>query len=93
MEIGDRIRIVNYGHKLLFTKDEMRKQDRESFGKTFPIIGEDETFYYYDLRPELVGQEGEIVNKILHGTLVKYSILFDSGNRISWFSERQLEKI
>ena len=93
MEIGDRIRIVNYGHNLLFTKDEMRRQDRERFGKNFPIIGEDETFYYYDLRPELVGQEGEIVNKTRCGTSAKDSIMFDHGNRISWFSDKQLEKI
>jgi len=93
MEVGDRIRIVNYGHKLLFSRDKNRNMDRERFAKNFPLIDEDDTFYYYDLRPELVGQEGEIANKIPHGMLTKYSVQFDSGNRVSWFSDNQLEKI
>jgi len=93
MEIGDRIRIVNYGHIIFFSKEERHREDRERFAKNFPLVSEDELFYHYDLRPELIGQEGEIVNKTRCGTSAKYSIMFDHGNRISWFSDKQLEKI
>ena len=93
MKIGDRIRIVNYGHIIFFSKEERHREDRERVARVFPLIEEGEDFYYYDMRPELIGEEGEIVNKTTSGGSSRYSVQFDSGNRISWFSEKQLEKI
>jgi len=93
MEIGDRIKIVNYGHIILFSKQERHREDRERVAKSFPLIKETEDFYYYDMRPELIGTEGKIVNKMHSQGSNRYSVQFDDGNRISWFSDKQVEKL
>lgn len=93
MEIGNRIKIVNYGHLIMFSKREEHRENRERIAKAFPLIGEDDIGYYYDMRPELVGREGVIVNKTITETSARYSIMFNDGNRISWFADKQVEAI
>jgi len=92
MKIGDRVKIVNYGHMIMFSKNKANPY-RDSMAKTFPLIFEDDTSSYYDIRPELIGKEGIVVNKITDNHSGRYSVHFDDGNRMSWFSERQIEKI
>jgi len=93
MEIGDRVKIVNYGHMIMFSKNSKNNPYKDGIAKTFPLIFEDDTSLYYDIRPELIGREGNIVNKITDNHSGRYSVMFDDGNRMSWFSDRQIEKI
>jgi len=93
MQIGDRARIVNYGHLVFFSKDPRHAEQVERYTAYLPIYKEGESFYYFDIRSELVGEEVKIVNKVTSGGVSKYAVEFNTGNRISWLHDDQLEQI
>jgi hypothetical protein len=93
MEIGDKAKIVNYGHLIFLSKQPQHAEQVERFAAAFSIYKEGEDFYYFDLRPELVGEEVKIVNKVTSGNVNKYAVQFNTGTRISWLHDDQLEKI
>jgi hypothetical protein len=93
MELGDKAKIVKYGHLIFFSKEPRHAEQVERFAKSFPIYKEGEDFYYFDIRPELVNEEVKIVNKVTSGGVSKYAVEFNTGNRISWLHGDQLEKI
>lgn len=78
-KVGDRVRIINYGHWLYSPYPLTR----------FPLIGEK----LYDIAPELVGLEGTINKADKTQNQWQYGITFDNGKNISWFTDDQLELI
>jgi hypothetical protein len=80
-KIGDKCKIVNYGHLIW-----QSKKSQEPIDKKFPIIFEYESFVYFDIRPDLVGKEVIIIGISSSGN--RYST-----DLFSWASEKQLELI
>ena len=79
---GDRIRIINYGHQIW---------EQSGVPGKVKVI---------DLSPELVGQLGTIqysyndeYDKVQRDRPEQYSIKFDNGREVSWFTLNQLERI
>ena len=79
MNVGDKVRIVNYGH-LIWSRD----------GMELPIhsTSNDGKIKWYDIRPDLVGEETVIIDitetqgKKKYGTSLFY-----------WANKNQLEKL
>ncbi len=88
--IGDKVRIVNYGHPIWINKlaDEYHFNDEGL--SSLPTIDEDEQFKWKDLRPELVGVEGIVTG--LSSDKKQYSLDTNRG-AMAWFGEGQLELI
>ncbi|MBT7928819.1 hypothetical protein HN682_02715 [Candidatus Peregrinibacteria bacterium] len=79
---GDRIRIINYGHQIW---------EQSGVPGKVKVI---------DLSPELVGQLGtiqysynDLYDSKLRRSAEQYSIKFDNGREVSWFTPNQLERI
>jgi hypothetical protein len=79
---GDRIRIINYGHQIW---------EQSGVPGKVKVI---------DLSPELVGQLGtiqysynDLYDSKLRRSAEQYSIKFDNGREVSWFTLNQLERI
>lgn len=83
MKIGDRVRIINYGHAV-FTVEQEYKTDKFPLIKTYPDGTEAR-----DMAPELVGQEGTITQVSKDGD--QYILLGPS--KAAWYNEEQLELI
>lgn len=96
---GDRVKIVIYGHLIWINKRETVKGVPV---KPEGVISENETTWFIDIRPELVGKEDTVRGSYnyLYGNKGQESemidrqkcqyCLIDSG---AWFAEFQLEKI
>ena len=79
---GDRVRIINYGHQIW---------EQSGVPGKVKVI---------DLSPELVGRLGTIqysyndeYDKVQRDRPEQYSIKFDNGREVSWFTPNQLERI
>ncbi|MBT7349666.1 hypothetical protein HN803_02630 [candidate division WWE3 bacterium] len=79
---GDRVRIINYGHQIW---------EQSGVPGKVKVI---------DLSPELVGRLGTIqysyndeYDKVQRDRPEQYSIKFDNGREVSWFTLNQLERI
>ena len=79
---GDRVRIINYGHQIW---------EQSGVPGKVKVI---------DLSPELVGQLGtiqysynDLYDSKLRRSAEQYSIKFDNGREVSWFTLNQLERI
>ncbi len=88
--VGDKVRIVNYGHLIWENKKAEEYKEKTSF----KIYSEDESLRYLDIHSEMVGKEGIISN--VHNN--QYSLHFDQNNqerglKTSWYHENQLELI
>lgn len=80
-KVGDKVRIVNYGHAILMSK---RNINLEESGFKFLKEAEDLPFQVWiDINPSLVGKSGEIVEVGMTGYSIK-----GIG---SWFQDNQLE--
>lgn len=88
-KIGDKVRIVRYGHLLWSSKN------HESPMVTgFPVIFEDDTFTYHDMRPELLGKKMIVVEVSICQGKSGYVLDNEGGSdRMAWFSDQQLELI
>ena len=79
--IGDKVRIVNYGHLVWVSKNESKPNKS--------IIMSDADRWWVDMAPELVGQTGLVQKVIETQNVISYSV-YKVG---SWFSEGQLELV
>lgn len=81
---GNKVTIVNYGHLTWINK-------KLSTAKlSFPLIGEDENFSWHDMSPEMVGQNGIVVEAKMTQGIPCYAIHFEKG-RSAWYDEKQME--
>lgn len=91
-KIGDKVKIINYGHILWESKESYKKHFEAGRYKTERpknLISEDEDFFFIDIRPDILGQKG-VVDKVSEDQgKISYSI---SGIG-AWYSEKQMEKI
>ena len=79
-KVGDKVRVVNYGHPI-WSFDEM----------DLPLIQEqeDSKWKVYDLNPELIGQEGTVVDAHLTQDIPRYAL--EGPRKYAWYDEKQLE--
>jgi hypothetical protein len=82
---GTVVRIVGYGHILFSAKGD------EMSGGIFKNLGEDGTFIYYDVSPELVGKEAVVTGHIISGSAVRYSLA--GVAKTAWYNSNQLEVV
>lgn len=90
--IGDKVKIVNYGHLVWITKEAQKMYFEAGYSKNeIPqnLIFEEEGMYYYDLSPDLIGKIDIIREITVTQGVPKYSL--DKNG--SWYSEKQLELI
>jgi hypothetical protein len=87
LSVGDKVKIINYGHFTWAYKDAWHKMYSS---KPSNIIKETEGAYHFDISPEKVGQEDTIklISEPQPG-LIRYG-LEKNG---SWYSKEQLELI
>lgn len=78
--IGDIITIVNYGHAIWQHKN-------SGMPKPNNIIHEDDTKWWFDLRPEIVGKSGRVKDRTITQGVEKYTV----EGIGAWFSLNQLQ--
>lgn len=88
MEIGDKVKIVNYGHAIWISKD---STDYKIFKDKIIYDGGD--ICTMDIHPELVGQQGVIQNKYKQYDGSFLYALEGIRGKSAWYEEQQLEKI
>ena len=82
-EIGDKVKVVNYGHRMWSYKGTETKVN-------WPIISEDENIIWNDMQSEIVGKYG-VVDKVTETQgITKYS-LDGIPQKSAWYNEEQLE--
>lgn len=97
-KIGDKVRVINYGHKMWMHKDVI---NHPQWHKDTPILKEEENILWCDVEPSLVGKIGEIrevvqVKRISadgnEESVGQYSI---NGipQKVAWYQEDQLELV
>lgn len=89
-KIGDKVKIVNYGHLMWVSKSNTERLANI----TMPKVYEDDTFEYFDMAPELVGQKRVVRDISLCQGRFDYALCNEDGSGyIAWLSEKQLELI
>jgi len=99
--VGDKVRIVNWGHCLWVSLSELDvwnlKVDLEKrMIGNYPILGISSESYTVDIRPNLVGQKAIVikVNRCIgFNNDVSYTYALKGLNKSAWYSEKQLEHI
>ncbi len=94
-KVGDKVRIVKYGHWFLIHKSEQALYYEAGFtSKQIPdnIIKETENTYWVDMRPELVGQIGTIRTISITQGITSYS-LNGIEDKVAWYNADQLEHV
>lgn len=84
--IGDKVRIVNYGHPLWVPQEWIDKGWAKG-----PAIGKTDTHTIIDTSPELVGQEGVVCNA--HETQGRPTYAMQGPSKHAWYEEDQLELV
>jgi hypothetical protein len=82
-EIGDKVKVVNYGHLMWSNKKSGMKMK-------LPIISEDGNIVWHDFLSKIVGKVGVVVEVIETQGIVNYS-LNGIPQKTSWYNEEQLE--
>ena len=75
---GDKVRVTKYGHPF-WSRDKM----------PLKLIEKSNDVYWYDLSPEIVGQEGIIEKAHLTQGVPQYSI--KGPDKYAWYNEEQIE--
>lgn len=83
MEVGNKVKIINYGHLIYITAEEY-KIDSFPLIKTYPSGIE-----VRDMSPELVGQEGVVSEVSNDGD----QYMLSGPKKAGWYNEEQLELI
>lgn len=83
--LGDRVKVVNYGHKLWYSKS-----NNTEF-PSWPILKEDDKAIIYDMNPEMIGKEGVV--RISSETQGKPEYALEIQGKQAWYNEDQLELI
>ena len=84
--IGDKVKIVNYGHPIWVNKKV------EELKLSFPLIREDENVRILDMSPDLIGQEGIVSEVSMTQGIPNYAIEGIKGKH-AWYQEGQMEMI
>jgi len=88
-KIGDKVRIVNYGH-LMWT---IQNQPNESsFIETLPVSVIYGDLVWFDVNHGIVGKEGVVSDVSITQGVPQYSIK-GIPEKNSWYSEGQMELI
>ena len=82
-EIGDKVRIIKYGHMIFVHKDD---------DKYKTILGLTEGFKCVDAMPELIGKEG-IITEIGETFYMNTYAIEGITSKSKWYDDGQLEKI
>jgi len=85
--IGDKVRIVNYGH-LIWQNKNFNNEPMMAF----PLYTEDENCWWLDMSPDLVGQIGIIQQATVTQGHSQYAIDGIKGKH-AWYDDEQLEMI
>ena len=88
-KIGDKVRIVNYGHLFWTIKNQ---PNESSFIETLPIYKEDDNIDWIDANHGIVGKEGVVSNVSTTQGVPQYSIK-GIPEKSSWYNEGQMELI
>lgn len=86
-KIGDRVKIIKFGHPFWVTKEELKV-----FPTSRPPLYEDETRSWFDMSPEIVGKKGVVSKVTVTQGVPKYTIEGIKGKH-AWYTENQMEKI
>jgi hypothetical protein len=95
--IGDQVRVVNYGSLFTASKSvlnawDIRKGDDQACDQeAAKIYEESDTHIVYDLSPYLIGQKGIITN-VVGDENTAYTIHGIPG-KTSWYADGQLELV
>ena len=84
--IGDKVKIVNYGHPIWENK-KMRQPKL-----SFPLISENEDIRWLDMSPDLIEQEGIVEKVSMTQGMPHYAIDGIKGKH-SWYDEGQMEMV
>ena len=84
--IGDKVRIVNYGHPIW----ENKNVDQPKL--SFPVITEDENIRWLDISPQFVGQTG-VVDKVKVTQGIPEYAIDGIKDKHAWYSENQMEMV
>jgi len=87
-KIGQKVRVIKYGHPIWHNKTTQSLKE----GLSFPVIKEDDEMIWYDINSELVGKTGVIDGESKTQGVFHYSIKGIPGKH-AWYDENQLEKI
>ena len=83
-KVGDKVRVVNYGHSVW---------EHKSVGESsLPLIKEYESVRFVDLQPYLIGQQGVVGSVVIRQERPSYVIEGISG-KSAWYYEDQLEAV
>lgn len=85
--IGDKVKIINYGHLIWEHKDIPENQKSKR-----PTYYEEYFMRFIDINPELINQKGLIQEVSNTQNTPKYSISGIKG-KTSWYSEDQMKMI
>jgi hypothetical protein len=88
-KVGDRCKIVNYGHLIWSHKEVWKEAYKAGFttkDKPDNIIAEDENIWYHDIGTELLGKEVIIIKAHKTQGIDEYAT-----NVVSWLNNEQLE--
>lgn len=85
--IGDKVKIINYGHLIWEDKDipEIQKINK-------PTYYDDDFVRFIDIQPELINQKGLIDKVEITQNIPRYSISGIYG-KSAWYMEDQLKMI
>lgn len=87
--IGDKVRVINYGSKTWFNKSEFKKED--FVNKDYcNFLGENDNSLFVDFLHKIIGQEGIINGWTKTQDIVQYSIE-GIPRKCAWYDEEQLE--
>jgi len=86
MEIGDNVKIVNYGHLVWESKTIPGARSKAK------AYYENDKFAWIDMAPHIVGRTGKVFQKIESQGRFLYSLSGVTGKQ-AWFEEDQLQKI
>lgn len=79
MKIGDRVKVVHYGHLLISYKE-----------MPYQLMNKGVGMYRYDVLPDIVGKEG-VIEAIDRDT--GQFIIVGIDEKAAWYNESQLEMI
>ena len=86
IKIGDKVKIINYGHLLMIFKNSPEAST------SLPVYKENEKIKWVDMCSSIIGATG-IVQKIIKTQgIPKYSLSGING-KTAWFMENQLKLI
>jgi len=95
---GDIVEIAHYGHPIFHMKsdwDQLYKTGMVDTPKPNNLLTEDDTTYWYDLRPDLVGKQSKVNGSYfdLYGGSDEKSKHKYSLEIASWFQEDNLKLV